>query len=205
MAEDATGRRIDNLEIYEKERYALVKLNPKIYALDVIYSASYSFLERAYIILDGDAEKEVVVRLRPKDPEDSVEGVARSFNNELLKYASYKAFAEANRDIRWRIVERALSTNCGCQDEEEDENLDDPLGIAKPWEEIPKGGEDDDKNKVSEEDYLDDPLGIAKPWEETPKGGADDKDKEGEEDYLDDPLGIAKPWEETPKEEKKDE
>lgn len=178
METDASNLKIDNIEINEREGYAIVRLNPKVYPIDVVYSASYSFLEKAYIILDGDAQKEIVVRVRPKARAESVEAVARSFNNELLKYAAYKVTAEANKDIRRRIVERALATNCGCEDAEE-----------------------------MEEDYLDDPLGIAKPWEETHTEEKKDFDTlpEDEEDYLDDPLGIAKPWEEANKEEKKNE
>ncbi len=42
------------------------------------------------------------------------------------------------KEIRERIVAKALETNSGeCEDDEE---LDDPLGIAKPWEESNKDG-----------------------------------------------------------------
>lgn len=180
MENEGGNARIDNIELNDKEGYALVRLNPKLYPLDVIYSASYSFLERAYIILDGDAEKEVVVRIRPKSEGDGLEEVSRAFNDELLKYASYKVFSEANSDIRRKIVERALLTNCGCE-EAEDDYLEDPLGIAKPWEET-HGSEEDASTE-----------------------NTDDSDGQGgEEDYIDDPLGIAKPWEETHGKEKKD-
>ena len=173
--------RIDNLEINERDGFALVRLNPKVYPIDVVYSASYSFLEKAYIILDGDAENEIVVRVRPKARAESVEAVARAFNNELLKYAAYKVSSEAGRGIRWMIVEKALSTNCGCNAGYDEVSLDDPLGIATPWEET--HGKDKDAKL---EDF-------------------GDSDGNKEEEYIDDPLGIAKPWEETHRREKKDE
>lgn len=130
---------VDNIQIFESEGYCLVAINPKVYTLDVVYSASYSLLERAYIMLDGDPEKEILVRLRHKGERGSLEELGREFNNELLKYAAYKVYSEQNKDIRWMIVEKALQVNCGC--EEVDANagsgdyIEDPLGIAKPWQE----------------------------------------------------------------------
>jgi len=169
---------VDNIQTFESEGYALVSVNSKLYALDVVYSAGYSLLDKVYVMLDGDPEKEILVRLRPKGEGGSLEQLGRDFNNELLKYATYKVYSEQNKDIRWMIVEKSLQTNCGCADSDD-------------------GGS---------ENFQEDPLGITKPWEgESKEEGAEDNGQGKEEGYIDDPSGIAKSWEETHKEEKKDE
>ena len=47
-----------------------VSVDTKIYPLDVIYSSAYVFLDKAYILLDGNPEEVVVVELRPKEEMD---------------------------------------------------------------------------------------------------------------------------------------
>jgi hypothetical protein len=42
----------------------VLKINPKIYNLRVIYSCAYVFLDRAYIFLEGDPKKEILVRIK---------------------------------------------------------------------------------------------------------------------------------------------
>jgi His-Xaa-Ser system protein HxsD len=135
-----------NLEIHEKEEYVLISINPKIYPLEVVYSAAYVFLDRAYLLLDGNPDQEIIVELRPKI-KCNLEEIGREFNNELLNYATYKKYAEKNDSIRQAIVHRALLTN--------------------------SNDESEDIEEISEEDYTKDPEGIAIPWEE--KYGKDKK------------------------------
>ena len=170
-----------NLEINEKEGYALVKVNPKIYSLDVIYSAAYVFLDRAYLFLDGDPEKEVKIELRLKSLKsikEELEKLAREFFNELLNYSFYKKQAEKNQNIREILLQTSLIGNiCNPSNNlvedkvlssDIEEYLEDPEGIAIPWEEkYGKENENEEsKSKKKEEEYLDDPEGIAIPWEE---------------------------------------
>lgn len=134
------------MEIQEKEGCILISINPRIYPLDVIYSAAYVFLDKAYLLLDGDRKKKIVVELRPKEKSDKgdLEKLGREFNNELLNYAVYKKQSERNAPIRQAIVQRALLTSeaagqAGQAEQDlEGEDLDyleDPDGIAIPWEE----------------------------------------------------------------------
>jgi His-Xaa-Ser system protein HxsD len=127
-----------NVEIDKKEGRALVSINPKIYSLDVVYSAAYVLLDKAHIILDGDPEEEIIAEIIPKG-ENTLKELAENFNEELLNYSVYKTQTEKNKGIRQAIMQRALLTG-GFDEEEETE---DPEGIAVPWEE--KYGED--KNK----------------------------------------------------------
>jgi His-Xaa-Ser system protein HxsD len=155
MVNDSDIKTVDNLEIHENEGFVIVSVNPKIYPMDIVYSASYVLLDRAYVVLDGNPEEEISVQLRHKDGNGDVESLGRDFNNELLKYAVYKMHSTESKGIREQIVARALQTNlddgdgCGCSEDETG----------------------DDKDSQSDDDYLDDPLGIAKPWEETHKEG----------------------------------
>jgi His-Xaa-Ser system protein HxsD len=126
-------RTISNMELHPD--YVLLSVNPKIYPLDIVYSASYAFLDRAYLFINGDPEKEILVELRSKTAGD-LEELGREFNNELLNYAVYKLQSDKNQDIRQMIVAKAVQmNNPECS---EDDYLDDPLGIAKPWEETHK-------------------------------------------------------------------
>ena len=128
------------IKINQKEGFVALFLNPKVYPLDVIYSAAYVFLDRAYILLCGDPKKRVVVDLKPKNNYD-LKKLGREFNNELLNYAFYKKQSEKTKNIRESIIQRALLTNDPSLAEESldtDDDLDyleDPEGIAIPWEE----------------------------------------------------------------------
>lgn len=131
-----------NLKINKKENKVLVSINPKIYSLDVVYSASYVFLDKNYVFLDGDPEKMITVELKPKE-RYNLEKLGGEFNNELLKYADYKKRSIETKQVREMIIQRALFTNDPSIIEEADpekeidadEEVEDPEGIAIPWEE----------------------------------------------------------------------
>lgn len=130
---------IDNLEIHDS--FVIVSVNPKIYGLDIVYSSGYVLMDRAYIVIDGDPEEEIIVELRPKKKED-LEKLGRDFNSELINYAVYKGQSAANKEVKDAIVQRAMMTNTGGQIADDDASyLDDPEGIAIPWEE--KYGKDE--------------------------------------------------------------
>ncbi|MBR9676987.1 hypothetical protein GOV04_02505 [Candidatus Woesearchaeota archaeon] len=136
----------------------VLKVNPEFYPLDIIYSAAYVFLDKAYVLLDGDLKKEILVKLQPKQKQD-LEKLGGEFLNELINYADYKHRAAQTKTIREYLLQRALFTNDPSiipdddeevdyneilnELEEDDEELDDPEGIAVPWEE--KYGQKDEK------------------------------------------------------------
>lgn len=159
-------RVIDNLELHEDKMF--ISVNPKIYSLDVIYSAAYVLMDRAYFVIDGDPEEEILVEVRPKTPQENLETLGRNFNNELLNYAVYRSQSEKNREIKESIVRRALYTTTGQEPEEE---LEEDVETEEEAEE--------EEEDLGEESYLDDPLGIATPWEE--KYGKE-KEKERKKD-----------------------
>ena len=103
--------KLGNIEINEKEGYAYFLVNPKIYPLDVIYSAAYVMIDRAFIILDGDPEKKIKVEIRKKEAHHDINELTRSFNEELLNYAAYSVQSKKNKVIRETLLQRILLTN----------------------------------------------------------------------------------------------
>jgi len=135
MGKDSDVKTIGNIEIHTD--HVVVSVNPKIYSLDIVYSAAYVFLDKAYVVLDGDPDTEIRVELRFKGQKGDLETLGRDFNNELINYAVYKNESESNRGIKEQIVARALETNSE-DDFTDADYLEDPLNIAKPWEELHK-------------------------------------------------------------------
>jgi His-Xaa-Ser system protein HxsD len=135
---------MENLQVNKKDNSVTVFVNTSIYPLDVIYSASYVFLDRAYVLIDGDPKKAVTVKLLPKEKQDP-EKMGMEFNNELLNYSLYKKQSEKNAAIREAMLQRALLTA--------------EFAPEAPSVEIPEFEEAD-------ADFLEDPEGIAIPWEE---------------------------------------
>lgn len=122
-----------NIKIHKD--YLQVRVNPKIYTLDIVYSAAYALLDKAYVVLDGDPKKEIIVEIRPKKNSELV-NLGNDFNDELLNYAVYKKQSEKNAMLRQAIIQRALLTNGFEEGSEEDfDDIDDPEGILVPWEE----------------------------------------------------------------------
>ncbi|MFA6988443.1 MAG: His-Xaa-Ser system protein HxsD [Candidatus Gastranaerophilaceae bacterium] len=115
-----------------------IKLKQSIYPLEAIYGASYVFINRAYIYIDTKDEGEIEISLKGKkelnhQKKRELEG---EFMNELLNYVQRINISKNTKKMRESIIDRALysaiNEECPCGDEFE---LDDPLGIAIPWEE----------------------------------------------------------------------
>jgi len=101
---------IDNLQIDEEKGVVLISVNPKIYTLDIIHSACYVMMDKAYITIDGDPSREVIVRLRPIQPcrTTDLEKLGRDFNNELINYAFYKVQVNRNNPLRILLLQNSL-------------------------------------------------------------------------------------------------
>jgi len=95
------------METHHEDNFVLIEINPEIYPLDVVYSAAYVFLDRAYVRLDGNPDEKIIVELRPKE-NCSLNELKNEFNNELLNYAFHKSQIENSGDIRKILMQRAL-------------------------------------------------------------------------------------------------
>jgi His-Xaa-Ser system protein HxsD len=102
---------VDNMEIHKNKNSVLIAVNPKIYPIDTVFSASYIFIDRAYVIIDGDPNEEIIVQLKAKDRKVDLEKLGRDFNNELVNYSFYAMQTVRNMPIRSAIIQRALSTH----------------------------------------------------------------------------------------------
>jgi His-Xaa-Ser system protein HxsD len=100
---------LGNIEL--KEDFALFTVNPRIYPLDIVYSAAYIMIDKAFIVLDGDPEKEIKIEIRKKRKEQELKTLVQEFNEELLNYAVYKVQSERNKGLREAILQRVLLTN----------------------------------------------------------------------------------------------
>jgi His-Xaa-Ser system protein HxsD len=129
-----------------------LSLDIGLYPRDVMYAAAYVFLDRAYVLLDRDGPR-FLVHLRGKEALDeaSLRAMAGEFENELLAQALRHRVVKANQRIIDGITALAIGGATGgsepsgdsmagepplidMQDPTEDGFLDDPNGIAVPWE-----------------------------------------------------------------------
>lgn len=119
----------------------ILNLNPKIYPLEAIYGTAYTFLDQAYIFLDGDPKREIIVYLKSKKNigKNKLKELEGEFHNELLNYLLRMKIAKSNKKVRDFIVGTALVSALPLPEFKKESNtksyLEDPLGIAIPWEE----------------------------------------------------------------------
>lgn len=116
-----------NIEFDEKENLVLVSISPRIYPLPVVYSATYAFIDKCYVLIDGDPREEIIVELRPKTKTD-LRTLGREFNTELVNYATYAAQCVRNAKLREAILKRVLLTN----DTETSQTTEE---TSEPWKE----------------------------------------------------------------------
>jgi His-Xaa-Ser system protein HxsD len=133
-----------------------------LYSVDSILGAAYVFVDRCYVFLDRLADGRVRISLtaKPGTSSDTFGEVAGEFQNELLAQTLRQQIAARHGKVREAIVARALfgaapelpraptDVQLGLDAQYlpagNDDFLDDPLGIAVPWEEkygkAPAGG-----------------------------------------------------------------
>jgi His-Xaa-Ser system protein HxsD len=128
MARDVFS--IDNMTVNKSKNNVIISVNPKVYGLDTIFSAAYIFIDKAYVIVDGDPNEEIVVQLKAKDQETNLEKLGRDFNNELINYSFYGIQTARSMPLRAAIIQRAFKTQIEEPEAEKKEtNLE---KIAKP-------------------------------------------------------------------------
>lgn len=123
-----------------------VSVDIDLYPRDALYAAAYVFLDRAYVVLDREGER-LLVHLRGKQTTDetTLRAMAGEFENELLAQALRHRVFKANQHIIEQVTALAISGAGGSDHDHEEigfqgsvddgmDFLDDPLGIAKPWE-----------------------------------------------------------------------
>ncbi len=130
-----------NLEVHPD--FALLALNPVLFPLPVVYAASRKFLDKVYVLVDGDPIEEIVIELRPKKKGVKLLDIGRELGNLLLcELENYHQHTLPSLD---RFVETIVVPDQEVEQppqpqhlEQEMSYLDDPLGIMKPWSEDKK-------------------------------------------------------------------
>ncbi|MCK5343555.1 MAG: hypothetical protein KAR20_09125 [Candidatus Heimdallarchaeota archaeon] len=152
-----------NISVDVKDGSVTFKVNPNVYPMGVIFQAADVFIEKAYVYVDGDPEKEISVTLKPKDDKANVEDYAGEFNNELVNYAAYFVRSQVNRDVREAMLKRAffsVSPNNNSENKDEKEFESKKLEKIK----IDIGSKVPIMDDIGDDDSsLED---IAKPWAE---------------------------------------
>jgi len=115
----------------KSEKEHVIKLNPKIYPLALVFKAAYILIDTAYIVVDGDPESELLVFIRSKGDVDA-KTLAERFNDELINFSVYESQSKKNAVLRQEYLKRALLTNITKTD---DDYIEDKEGIFVPWEE----------------------------------------------------------------------
>lgn len=118
------------------------RLSLKIYPQEAIINACYSFIDKAYISLDTNNSPdsiEVIIKPKAKLSAKQRNALVDDFKNELLHSALRYQISKNNKKIREYIIGRALynpplSAAAAPENDEKLDYLEDPLGIAIPWE-----------------------------------------------------------------------
>lgn len=95
------------------------KADISLYPIESIYGASYVFVDKVYIFLEKDAKGNVIInfKAKPDTTKKDLDKIVGEFQNELLNYTLRHSLSKTNKIIRQRIIERALYSSIG---EEED-------------------------------------------------------------------------------------
>lgn len=131
------------LDLQGDQGVAVLALDKGLYPLDVIYGSAYVLIDRAYVLLDKDDEGRTLVRLESRDGggEDELKELVGEMSNELLSQALRRKITMQNKAELEAIVTQAMAGATGAlipgaiDDDDDLDFLDDPLGIAVPWEE----------------------------------------------------------------------
>jgi His-Xaa-Ser system protein HxsD len=103
-------QQIDNIELHKQENFALVPVNPKIFPLGVVFAACYVMLEKAFFVVDGNPEEQILVSIRPKKGK-KLEAVARDFSEQLINFAVNFDQSERTKNIREEFIKQAFLTH----------------------------------------------------------------------------------------------
>lgn len=136
---------LEELAIELDERRVSFVLDEELYPRDAIYGAAYLFVDRAWIFLTRPADRQVEVRLKPKDPASTdrgtLEALAGEFANELLNQVLRQRIGESTRALREYTLARALFTDdtqssidALLAELDAEELEEDDLEIAVPWQ-----------------------------------------------------------------------
>jgi len=126
------------------EKRAILDLDASLYPVEAVYSATYVFIDRCYVLLDRPDSGKLRIVITPKrleDVEAQLREVVGELANELVSAAWRHQITQENRARIESVTMQAISGAMGpptLDDLEDfdftDEAFEDPLGIAMSWE-----------------------------------------------------------------------
>jgi His-Xaa-Ser system protein HxsD len=154
---------LDGIKINARDGGAAFDVDTRIYPIDAVLGASYVFINRAYVFLDQPAPNRIRVQMSGKTTLgwDAVKAMCGEFMNELLGQVLRERSAKRYGKLREALLARALfaaapglaTEGAGAAEaaapapgadlpepslddlpDEAADYLEDPLGIATPWE-----------------------------------------------------------------------
>lgn len=172
----------------KKEKSLIISLNSKIYPFEIILGAAYSFIDRAYVFLDGDPNKNIKISFKSKERDSNLKKISGDFQNELLNQSLRKQISDSNKVIREYIVANAI------------------LGSMTPKSDVQKCSSENivDKAKTNKDDMG---LELEKDKDLLKELKKLEKEFSGSDvnfDFNDDKMGIAMSWEDKYGKNKKD-
>jgi len=140
---------------------AVIKFHKSLYSTDALFGTAFVFLDRCYVHCDmADADHVEVVLVPRSESKWSLAELAGEFKNEMVNQALRFKLAKQTEKVRTMIVGRAIGESIPeegnaqggpvanavpelppevakllSEEEESLDFLDDPFGIAVPWEE----------------------------------------------------------------------
>ncbi len=91
------------------KRKIFISVDSKIYPLEAVHAAAYTFTDRAYVKISVKSSRMIKVTLAGKGKGGlNPAGLEGEFMNELLHHALRLKIAASNRKIREYIITRAL-------------------------------------------------------------------------------------------------
>ena len=126
-------------------------LDEAVFPLDVVFATAYAFIDRCYVVLDRPESGRHRVTLALKEVAAggaALRALVGEFANELLASGWRHQVHAQNRELIDSVTRAAFGGALGTPAVEElaaldyaDDPLEDPLGIAVPWEQR-FGGQD---------------------------------------------------------------
>ncbi len=124
---------------------AVLEIDATVHPLDAVMAAAYTFIDRAYVLLDRPSGDRFRVVLAPKKGDAdaaALRALVGELGNELLSASYRHRITAENRALIESVTMRAIAGAMGppTLDDLEDfdfssEAFEDPLGIAMAWEE----------------------------------------------------------------------
>ncbi|MCX7944147.1 MAG: His-Xaa-Ser system protein HxsD [Deltaproteobacteria bacterium] len=133
------------------------EIDTKFYPRDAVYSVAYLLLEKYYIKLRSGKKNSIIMQLTSDEVlnKNLIDDLLRKIEQELINQTLRLRIAKENQKLREYIIGKALwGAQFGVVEDRTEtpldgDYIDDPLGIATPWEEQKKNQIKKKKTKKS--------------------------------------------------------